>query len=79
MIMSINIPFCPLCRHPRPLTPEEADLNRMKRVEVTDPVALREVGIMHHEPHNFNYSARDHLGEYSVGRLVETGRRSQLP
>ena len=35
---------CPFCRHPRPTSEEEADRNRMKRVEANDPVALREVG-----------------------------------
>jgi tetratricopeptide (TPR) repeat protein len=35
---------CPFCRHPRPKSEEEADRNRMKRIEKNDPVALREVG-----------------------------------
>jgi tetratricopeptide (TPR) repeat protein len=35
---------CPFCRHPIPKSEEEADRNRMKRVEANDPVALRIVG-----------------------------------
>ena len=35
---------CPFCRHPAPKSEEEADRNRMKRVEANDPVALREEG-----------------------------------
>jgi hypothetical protein len=35
---------CPFCRHPMPKSQEEADRNMMKRVEVNDPVALREEG-----------------------------------
>ena len=35
---------CSFCRHPRPKSEEEADRNRMKRVEANDPVALREEG-----------------------------------
>ncbi|KAK1737703.1 zf-MYND and TPR domain-containing protein [Skeletonema marinoi] len=36
---------CPFCRHPVPTTNAESDANRMKRVEVNDPVAMRQMGI----------------------------------
>ena len=37
---------CPFCRHPLPKSNEEAEFNRMKRVEANDPVALRQTGCM---------------------------------
>jgi len=40
---------CPFCRHPLPKTDEEADKNKMKRVEKNDPVAIREIGKKHYQ------------------------------
>ena len=37
---------CPFCRQPRIKTVEEGELQLMKRVEVSDPVATRIKGIM---------------------------------
>eukprot|EP00577_Skeletonema_sp_RCC1716_P020505 CAMPEP_0113416604 /NCGR_PEP_ID=MMETSP0013_2-20120614/25207_1 /TAXON_ID=2843 ORGANISM="Skeletonema costatum, Strain 1716" /NCGR_SAMPLE_ID=MMETSP0013_2 /ASSEMBLY_ACC=CAM_ASM_000158 /LENGTH=296 /DNA_ID=CAMNT_0000303675 /DNA_START=113 /DNA_END=1003 /DNA_ORIENTATION=- /assembly_acc=CAM_ASM_000158 len=39
---------CPFCRHPTPTTQEEANKNKMKRVEKNDPVAIREIGKKHY-------------------------------
>ena len=38
---------CPFCRHPVPTFNEEAESNKMKRVKVNDPVALRQMGCIH--------------------------------
>jgi hypothetical protein len=35
---------CPFCRHPTPTTQAEADMNRMNRIELNDPIALRQMG-----------------------------------
>ena len=40
-------PKCAFCRKPVPKTQEEADRNKMKRVEKNDPVALRQVSMKH--------------------------------
>ena len=40
---------CPFCRKPWPSTVEEGDKWRMKRVEINDPVAIREEGIEQHQ------------------------------
>jgi hypothetical protein len=37
-------PTCPFCRHPAPNSKKEADMNRMKRIEVNDPVAMCYMG-----------------------------------
>jgi hypothetical protein len=37
---------CPFCRHPPPKSKAESELNRMKRVEKNDPVAMRKMGTM---------------------------------
>jgi hypothetical protein len=42
-------PTCPFCRHPSPQTRKDktaADKNRMKRIGVNDPAALREEGMV---------------------------------
>ena len=36
---------CPFCRKPAPSTDEECDRRRMKRIEVNDPVAMRQEGV----------------------------------
>ena len=36
---------CPFCREPVPKTHEENDKRRMKRVEMNDPVAMRDLGL----------------------------------
>ncbi len=39
---------CPFCREPAPTTFEERDKQRMKRIEVNDPVALSVEGMVQH-------------------------------
>eukprot|EP00985_Skeletonema_marinoi_P016657 scaffold8993_cov207-Skeletonema_marinoi.AAC.13 len=36
---------CPFCRHPLPATTAEAKANQMKRIEVNDPAAIRQMGV----------------------------------
>eukprot|EP00984_Skeletonema_dohrnii_P003671 scaffold1271_cov149-Skeletonema_dohrnii-CCMP3373.AAC.1 len=40
---------CPFCRNILPTTLEEANKNKMKRVEKNDPVAIREIGMKHYD------------------------------
>jgi TPR repeat protein len=53
---------CPFCRHPLPKSKEEADRNRMKRVEANDPVALLEVGTRRYEDGDYK-SAFEYLSK----------------
>ncbi len=39
--------ICPFCRHPVPKTQEEAEKNKMKRIEANDPVAMSRMGFRH--------------------------------
>eukprot|EP00984_Skeletonema_dohrnii_P026835 scaffold16248_cov72-Skeletonema_dohrnii-CCMP3373.AAC.1 len=41
----INAKRCPFCRHPFPATTAEAEANTMKRIEVNDPAAIRQMGV----------------------------------
>eukprot|EP00984_Skeletonema_dohrnii_P023044 scaffold12161_cov81-Skeletonema_dohrnii-CCMP3373.AAC.5 len=40
-----SLDTCPFCRHPVPTTKAEVVANTMKRVQVNDPVAMRQMGI----------------------------------
>jgi tetratricopeptide (TPR) repeat protein len=53
---------CPFCRHPTAKSKEEADRNRMKRVEVNDPVALLSVGIKRYDDGDYR-SAFEYLSK----------------
>jgi len=50
---------CPFCRHPTPLTLEETNKNKMKRVAANDPVAIREIGSKY-----YNNGDRERAFEY---------------
>eukprot|EP00985_Skeletonema_marinoi_P029506 scaffold28035_cov211-Skeletonema_marinoi.AAC.9 len=74
---------CSFCRHPVPATDEEIDSNRMKRVEVNDPVALRHVGVRHYGKGDYR-SAFEYLtkaarlgnaaAHYHLSRMYKNGR-----
>jgi TPR repeat protein len=47
---------CPFCRRPRATSKEEADRNKMKRIEANDPLALLDMGKIHYEQGKYEIS-----------------------
>jgi TPR repeat protein len=39
-----KIPTCPFCRHPRSFTKGKTETDLMRRIEVNDPIAMRQLG-----------------------------------
>jgi len=48
---------CPFCRHPAPYNEKEVKINLMRRIEVNDPAAMRQMG-------QFCYYEGDHRGAF---------------
>lgn len=76
---------CPFCRDP--MRDEEAEKNRMKRIEANDPVAIREMGVRHLS--NRDYAAAfeffrraaklgDLDAHYHVGSLYKWGEGVEM-
>eukprot|EP00984_Skeletonema_dohrnii_P025340 scaffold14465_cov77-Skeletonema_dohrnii-CCMP3373.AAC.2 len=74
---------CPFCRHPVPATDEEIDANRMRSVEVNDPVALRHVGVRRHVEGDYGSALEyvtkaarlgDAAAHYHLSRMYKNGR-----
>ena len=53
---------CPFCRHPGPKTHEEAEVNLMRRIEVSDPFALCKMGMSRLDEGNYK-SASEYLSK----------------
>ena len=76
------VPACPFCRHPAPKSQEEADKNEMKRVEVNDPFAMREVGLRRYHrgdyDGSFEYMSKaaglgDSVAHYQLSVMYDKG------
>jgi TPR repeat protein len=58
---------CPFCRHPAPDNYEEVKINLMRRIEVNDPAAMRQMG-------QFCYIEGDHRGAFEYcSKAAELG------
>jgi TPR repeat protein len=58
---------CPFCRHPAPYNEKETKINLMRRIEVNDPVAMRQMG-------QFCYDEGDYSGAFEYfSKAAELG------
>lgn len=85
--------ICPFCREHIPTSQEEADRNRMKRIEVNDPVAIRQMGARYCSEGDYKsafqyYTKAAELGDvgahyelslmYRDGKVVEKDKEKEL-
>jgi len=84
---------CPFCRKPAPKMDEEMEENIMKRIEVNDPVAMREQGIEYYNKGDYSnafeyYTKAAKLGDieahyelawcYGLGHGVEEDAKKEI-
>ena len=76
------VPTCPFCRQPVPKSQDEIIKNLMKRVEVNDPVAMREMGKERYDEGDFDgafeyFSKTAGLGDadahYQLANMYQRG------
>eukprot|EP00985_Skeletonema_marinoi_P026994 scaffold21430_cov188-Skeletonema_marinoi.AAC.2 len=64
---------CPFCRHPAPYNEKEVKINLMRRIEVNDPAAMRQMG-------QFCYYEGDHRGAFeNFSKAAELGNAGRSP
>jgi len=69
-IKASMLPSCPFCRKARPVTDEECDKRRMKRVEANDPFALLNEGTVQYEGKNYIKAAEYWTRAAELGNMV---------
>ncbi|KAK1737383.1 hypothetical protein QTG54_011669 [Skeletonema marinoi] len=74
---------CPFCRHRVPASQQESKMDHMKRVEVNDPFAIAQMGIMRFYEGNYEgafkyYTKAAELGDVESHYLLSTMYRGGL-
>ena len=78
----MNSKRCSFCRHPIPATTAEAEANRMKRIEVNDPAAIRQMGVNCCKKENFDIAFQyltkaaelgDIIAHYQLSDMYKNG------
>jgi len=71
-------PKCPFCREQLPTTKEESDKRRMKRIEVNDPVAMRQWGVQQYKKGDYSTAFEYFARAAELGNAEAHYRLSQM-